>query len=278
MVRVTPDVQNKLALNSDTCVRYAMENEGGVSIPETQLEQNEANEVFFGDGAQGGENSTDETTVILGDVLFIDADGNEIIQRTTALQDGTVHQQYLGQAEDGSLFVLGDAVSAGLHPCADVVDVYEEELVNDSAESQNLILQEDYENQVGSVANHRSQGNNRNGHRGHSEISQEQEFDASNTVIMEEAYSDDRAIVVEEYSDCVEIEEAQPKYGREVVIGDNIQYDEGEVAPNEEVFRERLVSRDERFDRGATEVGHSAVSGCQRNVSEQNTSTVVRNR
>uniref|UniRef100_A0A158PGM7 C2H2-type domain-containing protein n=1 Tax=Angiostrongylus costaricensis TaxID=334426 RepID=A0A158PGM7_ANGCS len=283
LVRVTPGMQNKLPLSSDTCARYIMENESSVSIPEAQLEHNEvrkhdANEVFFDEGAQGEENSTDETTVILGDVLFIDADGNEIIQRTTALQDGTVQQQYLGQAENGSFFVLGDAVSAGLHPCADVVDVYEEELVNDSAESQNLILQEGYENQVGNVANHLNQGNNRNGHRGHSEISEGQEFDASNTVIVGEAYSDDRAVLVEEFSDCVEIGEAQPKYSRKVVIGDNVQYDEGEVASNEEVFRERLVTRDERFDRGATEVGHSTTSGCQQNVSEQNTSTVVKNR
>ncbi|KAJ1345858.1 hypothetical protein KIN20_000484 [Parelaphostrongylus tenuis] len=295
LVRVTPGVQNKSSINADSCPKYIMENEDNVSITEAQLVQSEeANEVFFDDDAHGNENSTEDSTVVLGDVLFIDADGNEIIQRTTALPDGTVQQQYLGQAEDGTLFVLSDVVSAGLHPSADAVeDFYEEELVNDNVVSQNLVLEGDCGNQVSNVSNDRNQRSRPSGHRAHTEVRREQELVGTNNVIMEEAYNDDGALVVEEFSDCLEIEDEQPQYSREEVIGDDIQYDEEEIAVNEQVFRERLVAKhqedmiynidgkaqDKRYDGGILESGEgpSIIRSSQQNISKQNP-TLANNR
>lgn len=66
-----------------------------------QARELQSNEVYFADADRADAGSVDESDVVLGDVFFIDPDGNEIIQRTTALPDGTIQTQYLGQVRSG---------------------------------------------------------------------------------------------------------------------------------------------------------------------------------
>ncbi|KAK6028757.1 hypothetical protein OSTOST_05155 [Ostertagia ostertagi] len=160
LVRVTPSNDQlpgpKLQQpNADKQRDYFVETEVEGEVP---IDHGEASEVYFANSDRADAGSADESTVILGDIFFIDSDGNEIIQRNTALPDGSIETQYLGQAEDGSLFVLNDIVSAGLHPSAgSVEEVYDDDEIMGDAAAHELVLQEEYENQR-NVSDHQYQG------------------------------------------------------------------------------------------------------------------------
>ncbi|KAK6053353.1 hypothetical protein COOONC_09142 [Cooperia oncophora] len=98
LVRVTPGndqlpsakLQNNVHKERDYFVGTEVEGEA-------PIDQSENSEVYFENADRADAGSADESAVILGDVFFIDSDGNEIIQRNTALPDGTIETQYLGQ-------------------------------------------------------------------------------------------------------------------------------------------------------------------------------------
>ncbi|KJH49051.1 hypothetical protein DICVIV_04830 [Dictyocaulus viviparus] len=268
LVRVTPGVQNKLSLNSDSRPRYLVRNEGH-SNTAAEVEQSEPNEVYFGDAEHGDENSTEESAVIFGDVLFIDADGNEIIQRTTALPDGTIQQQYLGQAEDGSLYVLSDIVSTGLHPYADSVEEVFEEMISDDVPQQELIL-DDYESHLNNIPSHRHQVNNHSGQSVETEV-QQKDFDSKSSSLVAHTYNGGETIVVEEY--CDEEDRLRQKYGREIVISGDARYDEDETVLNEEVFRSGSVVKQEELVYDADE--NTTKQQFDRNVSDGEQLSIV---
>ncbi|EPB77463.1 hypothetical protein ANCCEY_03446 [Ancylostoma ceylanicum] len=242
LVRVTPNAEpnapSKSTSNPNPRPSFFVQNERR-NIPEPSSEQNEANEVFFGEVDHADSNSAESSTVMLGDVLFIDADGNEIIQRTTALPDGTIQQQYLGQAEDGSLFLLDDIVSAGLHPYSETVEeVYDGEIIDESAEPQEMVLQDEYENGVEGVANSRYPAVNQTDFRNRPEVLNGDSFE---TTIMQHPYNGNGAVVVQEgYSGGVGRQELRPQYSREVVVEDTIHYAEDEVVLNEEDYEQHM--------------------------------------
>ncbi|KAK6743393.1 hypothetical protein RB195_010570 [Necator americanus] len=225
LVRVTPNAeplgQSKVKPNPNPHRSLFDENERD-DITEVTSDRNEANEVFFGDVDHADESAGEETsTVMLGDVLFIDADGNEIIQRTTSLPDGSIQQQYLGQAEDGSLFLLDDIVSAGLQPYSEAVEeVYDADIIDENSES---VLRDHYENRLENVTGQRF--------RGGTEVIHRDDFDGN---MMHQSYN--HAAAEQDYASGSGPEEDRPHYSREAVVGNDVHYTESEVVLNEDDY------------------------------------------
>ncbi|KAL6727177.1 hypothetical protein Aduo_009074 [Ancylostoma duodenale] len=273
LVRVTPNAEpkapSKSSSNPNPRPSFFVQNERR-NISEAPSEQNEANEVYFGEVDHVDSNPADESsTVMLGDVLFIDADGNEIIQRTTALPDGTIQQQYLSQAEDGSLFLLDDIVSAGLHPYSETVEeVYDGEIVSENAETQEMVLQDDYENGIEGVANSRYPSVDQTNFRGRPEVLNGDSFERT---IMQHPYNDSGTVVVQEgYSGGIGRQEVRPQYSREVVVDDAIHYTEGEVVLNEEDYEQQIehYGEEQEFEQStvASEPGTAVIEGASQVV------------
>ncbi|CAJ0597633.1 unnamed protein product [Cylicocyclus nassatus] len=218
LVRVTPNpdaaAPAKTAVNSNAQrTQYVKEN-GNSSVREVAKDQLEANEVFYEEAHADG--SATENTVMLGDVLFVDADGNEIIQRTTALEDGTIQQQYLGQAEDGSLFLLDDIVAAGLHPYSQgVEEVYDAEIIDEGVAGPS-----------------------------YSRVDQREFRDGNQEV---EAYE---GTLMHTYG-AGERQNVQQQYGEDVVIDETMHYNEGEVVMDEAEY-EHIADYGEHFEQPPT--------------------------
>ncbi|ETN68369.1 hypothetical protein NECAME_05643 [Necator americanus] len=225
LVRVTPNAeplgQSKVKPNPNPHRSLFDENERD-DITEVTSDRNEANEVFFGDVDHADESAGEETsTVMLGDVLFIDADGNEIIQRTTSLPDGSIQQQYLGQAEDGSLFLLDDIVSAGLQPYSEAVEeVYDADIIDENSES---VLRDHFENRLENVTGQRF--------RGGTEVIHRDDFDGN---MMHQSYN--HAAAEQDYASGSGPEEDRPHYSCEAVVGNDVHYTESEVVLNEDDY------------------------------------------
>ncbi|KHJ96703.1 hypothetical protein OESDEN_03332 [Oesophagostomum dentatum] len=195
------------------------------------VSRNEANEVFFGEVEQQEDNPTeDSSNVVLGDVLFVDADGNEIIQRTTALPDGTYQQQYLGQAEDGSLFLLDDIVSAGLHPYTETVEeVYDGDIIDENVEAQEIVLEEEYGNvtsqSFASAAPGRSGVAGRERFEG---TAMRRSYNSVGNAVVQQGYSDHQGI--------------RQQFDSDVVDDGSVHYDEGEVPLNTNKYEQPMES------------------------------------
>ncbi|KAK5983847.1 C2H2-type domain-containing protein [Trichostrongylus colubriformis] len=280
LVRVTPSSEQLPGAKLQPTVEKNRDYFMGTEVEgEASVEQGETSQEYFGNADRADAGSVDESGVILGDVFFIDSDGNEIIQRNTALPDGSIETQYLGQAEDGSLFVLNDIVSAGLHPSgASVEEVYDDddEVMGDAA-AQELVLQEQYENQT-SVPGHRFRNVTQTAYqRGdHGELVEVTEFDDGNAVMVESPYGEEVVMIREDYVQGIDGEEVRPQYSREVVVGDGEQFVEDEIVLNEEEFNGNLVAKSGdapvgsgRFDRDTSEVEHSPVVKSQEDVIDE---------
>ncbi|PIO70593.1 hypothetical protein TELCIR_07545, partial [Teladorsagia circumcincta] len=274
LVRVTPSNQQppgpKLQPSVDKQRDYFVETGAEGEVP---IDQGEANEVYFANSDRADAGSADESTVILGDIFFIDSDGNEIIQRNTALPDGSIETQYLGQAEDGSLFVLNDIVSAGLHPSAgSVEEVYDDDEIMGGAAAHELVLQEEYENQR-NVADHRYRGVAQTAYQGgHGELVEVAEFNEDSAVMVESPYDEGVVVMNGDYSHEIG-EESRPHYSGQVVVEEQFVGDG--IVLNEEEFRENLTAEhvdgtadNQRFDRDASEIEHSSVAEPQENAIE----------
>ncbi|WKX98535.1 hypothetical protein Q1695_013876 [Nippostrongylus brasiliensis] len=250
LVRVTPgssQPSNVLQPATDKEQNYFVENdvEGQAS-----LEEGETGPMYFAEGDRSDSaGPADESNVVLGDVLFIDQDGNEIIQRTSAMRDGSIQTQYLGQAEDGSLFVLDDIVSAGLHPCGEnVEEVYDvdEEIMGD-ASSQEMVLQEEFESQGNDVPDHRYQAVGGEEYNGEVDMMEETVFDEESGVIVQSPYEDGVVVVEEGYADATEVDGTRHHdFGEEVII-DNEYVENG------------LVLQEEGYQEGLEHMEHSTV-------------------
>uniref|UniRef100_A0A7I4YEA3 C2H2-type domain-containing protein n=1 Tax=Haemonchus contortus TaxID=6289 RepID=A0A7I4YEA3_HAECO len=282
LVRVTPSNErlagSKLqpnVPNVDKGSGYVVE---GEVEGEASIDQAETSEVYFDNADRANIDSADESGVILGDVLFIDPDGNEIIQRNTALPDGSIETQYLGQAEDGSLFVLNDIVSAGLHPSGENVDeVYDDDEMMGVAATQELILQEQYGNQ-GNVPGHRYRRVAHNAYsRDHGELVEVAEFNEENAAMVQSPYDEEVVAMHENYAEGMEGEEGLVQYSGEVVVGEEEQFVQEGIVLNEEEFRENLVTKpidtaaaSRGFDRDTSEIEHSLVAESQKQPIGQN--------
>ncbi|VDL69710.1 unnamed protein product [Nippostrongylus brasiliensis] len=144
-------------------------------------------------------------------------------------------------AEDGSLFVLDDIVSAGLHPCGEnVEEVYDvdEEIMGD-ASSQEMVLQEEFESQGNDVPDHRYQAVGDQEYSGEVDMMEETVFDEESGVIVQSPYEDGVVVVEEGYADATEVDGTRHHdFGEEVII-DN-EYVENGLVLQEEGYQEGL--------------------------------------
>ncbi|VDO23383.1 unnamed protein product [Haemonchus placei] len=282
LVRVTPSNERLAGSKLQSNVPNVDKGSGYVVEAEVEgeasIDQAETSEVYFDNADRANIDSTDESGVILGDVLFIDPDGNEIIQRNTALPDGSIETQYLGQAEDGSLFVLNDIVSAGLHPSGENVDeVYDDDEMMGVAATQELILQEQYGNQ-GNVPGHRYRRVAHNAYsRDHGELVEVAEFNEENAAMVQSPYDEEVVAMHENYAEGMDGEEGLVQYSGEVVVGEEEQFVQEGIVLNEEEFRENLVTKpidtataSRGFDRDTSEIEHSLVAESQKQAISQN--------
>ncbi|VDM77792.1 unnamed protein product, partial [Strongylus vulgaris] len=200
------------------------------SVREVTTDQGTASEVFFGDvdhaDQVAGGTADESSTVMLGDVLF---------------------------AEDGSLFLLEDIVSTGLHPYTEAVEeVYDGEIIDEGAESQTMAH---YENRIEEVADQSYPG-----------VSQ-REFHRREEVVGD-GY--DRSVVHsynnaenvrEGYSDGRERQDVQQRYGGDVVIDEaTMHYDESEVVLGDDYEHQIEEYNDnQHYQESPTAEGHGNV-------------------